>query len=131
MTFNDILRQEECRYDKYINDNLFCSCCFFMYPFLDSIVRQYSKKAKRATASSNGLAGIWLYIYQEDQEPKIKVLLLWEKVSFFIQVLDDGSDELNLLWDISAIQTHYFLHKNVWGFFSNLEKCVCHTKFKR
>lgn len=75
MTFNDILRQEECRYDKYINDNLFCSC-FFMYPFLGSIVRQYSKKAKRATASSNGLAGIWLYIYQVDQEPKIKVLLL-------------------------------------------------------
>lgn len=50
---------------------------------------------------------------------------------FFIQVLDDGSDELNLLWDISAIQTHYFLHKNVWVFFSNLENCVCHTKFKR
>lgn len=44
----------------------FVVCFLYKYPCLGFIVRQYSKKAKRATASSNGLAEIWLYIYQVD-----------------------------------------------------------------
>lgn len=94
----------------------FVVCFLYKYPCLGYIVRQYSKKAKRATASSNGLAGIWLYISSRLRTKNLSFVAMRESEFFFIQILDDGSDELNLLWDISAIQTHYFLHKNVWVF---------------
>lgn len=70
MTINDILWREECRYDKYINDNMLSGFLggFFMSTRASIL---YSTSVlvlldnKKSTTRSNGLTGIWV-IYQVD-----------------------------------------------------------------
>lgn len=70
MTINDILWREECRYDKYINDNMLCGFGFFFFISTRASIL-YSTSVlvlldnKKSTTRSNGLTGIWV-IYQVD-----------------------------------------------------------------
>lgn len=61
----------------------FVVCFLYKYPCLGYIVRQYSKKAKRATASSNGLAGIWLYISSRLRTKNLSFVAMRESEFFY------------------------------------------------
>lgn len=63
----------------------FVVCFLYKYPCLGFIVRQYSKKAKRATASSNGLAGIWLYISSRLRTKNLSFVAMRENEFFLFK----------------------------------------------
>lgn len=63
----------------------FVVCFLYKYPCLGSIVRQYSNKAKRATASSNGLAGILLYISSRLRTKNLSFVAMRENEVFLFK----------------------------------------------